>query len=131
VVVTAVILPARMGAKHERSGSAFSWMATSCLREHRYSILEEGVDTSGCCFATMLGALLFSSCRSVSENSECVARDGWTETMTSLARWAMRATRRRELSQCMFLSSCTGAQSAVSRCGGGAAGRTYQLLRQS
>lgn len=45
-----------------------------------------GVATSGLFFATMLGALFLCSVRRTAENSESVARDDWTETMTSLAR---------------------------------------------
>ena len=48
--------------------------------------------TSGCCLATTLGALLVCSVRRASENSESVASEGTTDTITSEARWAMRAT---------------------------------------
>jgi hypothetical protein len=47
-------------------------------------------------FATMLGALLFCKARKTSENSESVAREGWTDTITSLERYAMRATTRKD-----------------------------------
>lgn len=40
----------------------------------------------------MLWALSVSSFVRWSENSDGVASEGWTETTTSLARWAMRAT---------------------------------------
>ena len=48
-------------------------------------------------FATRLAALFFCNARKKWENSESAASEGWTDTMTSLERYAMRATERRAL----------------------------------
>ena len=44
--------------------------------------------------ATMLLVLDCTRLLRCAENSESVASDGWTEMTTSLARYAMRATRK-------------------------------------
>lgn len=67
VVVTLVSLPSRRGWKAERSGSAF-------LRIGRIS---------GRVWQTMEFALLVAYCVRNLENSESVAREGWTEMITS------------------------------------------------
>lgn len=75
-VVTLVSLPSRRGWKAERKGSAF-------LRTGRIS---------GRVWQTIEFALLVAYWVRNLENSESVAREGWTEMITSEERYAMRAT---------------------------------------
>lgn len=76
MVVTLVSLPSRRGWKAESRGSAF-------LRVGRIS---------GSAWQTMEFALLVAYWVRNLENSESVAREGWTEMITSEERYAMRAT---------------------------------------
>jgi hypothetical protein len=76
VVVTLVSLPLRKGWKADSSGSAF-------LRTGRIS---------GSVWQTIEFALLVAYWVRNLENSESVAREGWTEMITSEDRYATRAT---------------------------------------
>lgn len=91
--MTLVSLPARMGWKTDRRGSAF-WRTerTWQLLGHMADSLLGRRLTSGCCFATTEGALLCCNVRSASENSESSFNEGTTDTITSEAKCAMRAT---------------------------------------
>jgi hypothetical protein len=67
-----------------------------------------GIGTCGCSFATMACALFFWSWRKTGENSESSANDGWTDTITSLDKYAMRATVHKRASQRGELCNCGG-----------------------
>lgn len=91
--MTLVSLPARIGWKTERRGSAFwrterTWQMSELLPLSLFRWRH----TSGCCLATTEGALLCCNERSASENSESSFSDGTTDTITSEAKCAMRAT---------------------------------------
>lgn len=85
----------------------------------------------------MLCALSVSSFFRWSENSDGVASEGCTETMTSLARWAMRATTTRTTDQQLLPK--VGLEAFVMHKSGEhagcdwavAGGCTYQPLQQS
>ena len=91
--MTLVSLPARIGWKTERRGSAF-WrteMTWKLLALHAFSWVRRR-HASGCCLATTDGALLCCNERRVSENSDSSFNEGTTDTITSEAKCAMRAT---------------------------------------
>lgn len=94
--MTVVSFPARMGWKTERRGSAF-WRTerTLMLLGHQIDFwLPAWRHTSGCCLQTTEGALPCCNERSASENSESSLSEGTTDTITSEAKCAMRATGR-------------------------------------
>lgn len=81
----------------------------------------------------MLAALFVCSERRVSENSDSVAREGTTDTITSEAKWAIRATVKHQ-SQFITMKSMIASdvrRSRVATMVGELVRGTYQPLQQS